>query len=163
MSCNAAKEMSKLLDLHLSRAIEKHKRPLPPTSGAVMRKFLQLAEDVESDLKEFDKLADELNERRLEARERVKGAVNVQHKIQDRVIEGVTAMEKAAEAAGMPRENTRTAAELAEIEKREAEELARAEAQRIAAGEVGKVEAVLGEGGGSSAETFQPGQQRPHP
>lgn len=88
--------LSKLLDLHLSRSIERHKRPLPPTREAVMRKFLELADNIEKDLIELDKDADELEARRKLVKERARGAVNAQHRIQDRIEEGLRAMEAVA-------------------------------------------------------------------
>lgn len=117
--------MSKLLDLHLSRAIEKHKRPLPPTREAVMRKFFQLAEDIETDLRELDADADALQERRKAVKERARQAVNAQHRVQDRIEEGLKAMEAVVES--LERTNSQGNEER------------------------------LAEGGGNSAETFQPG------
>ena len=115
-----------------------------------MRKFIQLAEDVEADLKQLDADADELNSRRLAAKERARQAINDQHRIQDRINEGIAAIEAVADAAGV-RSNTATAAELAKIE---------AEKQTIKSGEVGKVEGVLGEASGGTppqADNFQQG------
>ena len=125
-------QLSKLLDLHLSRSIEKHKRPLPPTREAVMRKFMQLAEDVEADLKELDADADALQARRKAGKERARQAINAQHKIQDNIEAGVAAMEKIADAIGV-KSNSRSD-----------EELKAAEGN------------ASGEGGGDSAATFPP-------
>ena len=100
--------ISKLLDLHLSRAIAREH-----LKDRVMRKFVQLADDVESDLKSLDNDADELDRRRRETRESARQVVNDHHRIQDRIEEGIAAMRRVAEAAGLP--NSRTAAELAAI------------------------------------------------
>jgi predicted nucleic acid-binding Zn-ribbon protein len=124
-------QLSKLLDLHLSRSIEKHKRPLPPTREAVMRKFMQLAEDVEADLKELDADADALQARRKAGKERARQAINAQHKIQDNIEAGVAAMEKIADAIGV-KSNSRSDEELKEGNDKS------------------------GEGGGDSAATFPP-------
>ena len=124
-------QLSKLLDLHLSRSIEKHKRPLPPTREAVMRKFMQLAEDVEADLKELDADADALQARRKAGKERARQAINTQHKIQDNIEAGVAAMEKIADAIGV-NSNSRSDEELKEGNDKS------------------------GESGGDSAATFPP-------
>lgn len=115
-----------------------------------MRKFIQLAEDVENDLRELDADADELNARRLKAKERARLAINDQHRIQDRVEEGIAAIEKVAEAAGM-RSNTLTAAELARIEaEKKAREGNGGEKVTVTEADVGKVETALGEASGGT-------------
>ena len=126
--------LSKLLDLHLTRAIEREK-----LKDRVMRKFVQLAEDVEADLKGLDNDADELNARRLKVKEAARQVVNDHHRIQDRVEEGIEAMRRVAELAGLPNTRTRTAAELAEIEAEEAAGKPKSEdtgAEKTALGEV---------------------------
>jgi methyl-accepting chemotaxis protein len=100
--------LTQLLDLHLSRTINREKR-----KDRIMRKFVQLAEDVEADLKGLDNDADDLNHRRLQVKESARQVVNDHHRIQDRIEEGIAAMRRVSEAAGLP--NTRTAEELAEI------------------------------------------------
>lgn len=88
-----------------------------------MRKFIQLAEDVEADLKELDNAADDLADRRRKGKERATAAINNHHRIQDRIDEGVSALEKVADAAGFVRANSRTAAEIAAIEAEEKAQL----------------------------------------
>jgi hypothetical protein len=117
--------MSKLLDLHLSRAIAREHE-----KDRVMRKFIQLAENVEADLKELDRDADELERRRLDGKERAKKVVNNHHRLQDRIDEGIAALEKVADDAGIERQNTRTAAELAAIEAEEAAEQAKLKGEK---------------------------------
>lgn len=102
--------LSQLLDLHLSRTIEREY-----LKDHVMRKFVQLAEDIESDLKGLDRDADDLERRRLEVKEAARTVVNDHHRIQDRIEEGIAAMRRVSESAGLPNTRTRTAAELAEI------------------------------------------------
>ena len=93
-----------------------------------MRKFLQLAEDVETDLKDLDKEADLLQERRKQVKERARQAINAQHRIQDSVETGIKAMETIADELGI-KSNSRSDEELRGND---------------------------GEGGGNSAATFQP-------
>ena len=96
-----------------------------------MRKFLQLAEDVETDLKELDADADALQARRKEVKERARQAINAQHRIQDSVETGIKAMEAIADTMGV-KSNSRSDEELAEGNDKS------------------------GEGGGDSATTFPP-------
>jgi hypothetical protein len=128
--------MSKLLDLHLSRAIAREH-----LKDRVMRKFIQLAEDVEADLKELDNDADELDRRRRNGKERAKAVVNTHHQLQDRIDEGIAALEKVADDAGISRQNRRTAAELAAIEAEETANQAKlkGETQVVSAEDVGKL------------------------
>jgi hypothetical protein len=78
--------MSQLLDLHLTRAIARHK-PEAPVS-----KFLQLADAIEADLKEMDAEADVLNEKRLANKELARQIFNHHHEAQDRVAKGLERM-----------------------------------------------------------------------
>lgn len=59
-----------------------------------MSKFLQLADDIDSDLREMDNDADELNARRLVLKERARVAVNTHHSGFNRVEEGLDALER---------------------------------------------------------------------
>jgi methyl-accepting chemotaxis protein len=103
-----------LLDLHLSRTIERER-----FKDKVMRKFVQLAEDVENDLKELDNDADELDRRRRQSKEAARQVINDHHRIQDRIDEGIAAMQRVSDAAGLLGQNTRTAAELAAMKAEE--------------------------------------------
>ena len=58
-----------------------------------MSKFLQLADDIESDLREFDDEADALNRKRLQNKDRAKTIFDDHHSAQDRVAEGLRRME----------------------------------------------------------------------
>jgi len=131
-----------------------------------MRKFIQLAEDVEADLKELDNDADDLDRRRRDGKERAKAVVNTHHRLQDRIDEGILALEKVADSAGLARPNTRTAAELAAIdaEEKAAIDRLKTEAETSEVGqkfmneqiELAKAEAPkLGEASGDTPATFQ--------
>jgi hypothetical protein len=160
-SVHRALLMSKLLDLHLSRAIARERE-----KDRVMRKFIQLAENVEADLKELDRDADELERRRVVGKDRAKAVVNTHHLLQDRIDEGIAALEKVADDAGIVRQNTRTAAELAAIEAEEKAELEKLkrEPQTTKPGDVGELskEAIkpeapkLGEASGGMPEVSFP-------
>lgn len=148
--------LSKLLDLHLSRVIAREH-----LKDRVMRKFVQLAEDVEADLKGLDKDADELQARRLLVKERATQAVNMQHKIQDTIEGGIAAMERVADAAGVVRTNTRTAAEIAAIEEQERKDQEKLKTEGngkevVTEAEVGDVAAVLGEGSADTSDKSFP-------
>jgi hypothetical protein len=134
--------ISQLLDFHLSRAIAREH-----LKDGIMRKFIQLAEDVEADLKELDNDADELDRRRRDGKERAKAVVNTHHRLQDRIDEGISALEKVADNAGLARPNTRTAAELAAIEAEEAAQKGKTEGL--------PEEPKLGEASGDTPATFQ--------
>lgn len=138
--------LSQLLDFHLSRAIAREH-----LKDRVMRKFIQLAEDVEADLLELDNDADELASRRARSKERAKNVVNRHHRIQDSIDSGIGAMERVADAAGVDRPNSRTAAELAAIEAAEKAEQELVEQERLK----GKTEETkLGEGSGDTPGSF---------
>lgn len=107
-----------------------------------MNKWLQLADDIELDLKELDNDADELQSRRRANKERARGVVNDHHKIQDRVEDGLRRMEQVVEAAGLPNSRKFTQAELDAIAAEEAK-------QKEAA-------AKLGEGSGDTSTTAVP-------
>lgn len=148
--------LSKLLDLHLSRVIAREH-----LKDRVMRKFVQLAEDIEQDLKDLDNDADELQSRRRANKERARSVVNDHHKIQDRIDEGLAAMERVADDAGIVRTNTRTAAELAAIEAQERAEQEKLKTEGndkevVTEAEVGDVAAVLGEGSADTSDKSFP-------
>lgn len=84
-----------------------------------MRKFVQLAEDIEADLKSLDNDADELEALRSSNKEAARQVVNDHHSIQNRIKEGLDAMRRVSEAAGIPNSRPRTAAELAAIKAEE--------------------------------------------
>lgn len=82
-----ALQLSQLLDLHLSRVIARYHKPEAPVS-----KFLQLADDIESDLKDMDDEAELLNSKRLANKERARQVFNDHHGAQDRVADGLRRM-----------------------------------------------------------------------
>lgn len=58
-----------------------------------MSKFLQLADDIEADLRGLDNDADELNSRRLNVKERARTIFNDHNTVYDRTEEGLRRME----------------------------------------------------------------------
>lgn len=106
-----------------------------------MRKFIQLAEDVEADLKELDNAADDLDHRRRQGKQEALAVVNQHHRLQDRIDAGIAAMQKVADDAGVLRTNSRTAAELAAIEAEEKKQLEKlkGDKQTVNSTEVGEV------------------------
>jgi hypothetical protein len=80
--------LSQLLDLHLTRSIDRLR------GTADMSKFLQLADDIEADLKAMDADAEELNAKRLKNKELSRQIFNGHHAAQDRVLEGLKKMEQ---------------------------------------------------------------------
>ena len=79
--------LAKLLDLHLTRTIARERR-----KDQVMSKFLELADNIEADLKEMDVEADTLNEKRLANKEAARLIFNSHHAAQDRVRDGLARM-----------------------------------------------------------------------
>lgn len=65
-----------------------------------MNKFLQLAEDIEDDLRELDNDADVLNERRLMIKERARIATNAHHSTYNTIESGLSRLEDAAAGLG---------------------------------------------------------------
>lgn len=80
--------LSQLLTLHLDLSIKRYE----VQSG--MSKFLQLADDIESDLKELDEEANLLNAKRLKNKERARQIFNDHNAAQDRVAEGMKRMDQ---------------------------------------------------------------------
>lgn len=82
-------QLGQLLDLHLERAIRRHK----PEDG--MSKFTELAEAIEGDLKNWDQQADELLARREKNRLRGEQVFARHRDKQGEVEAGLTRMEQA--------------------------------------------------------------------
>lgn len=149
-----ALQLSQLLDLHLSRVIARYHKPEAPVS-----KFLQLADDIESDLKDMDDEADVLNEKRLANKERARQVFNDHHKTQDRITDGLYRM--GAVIHDMSGSNS--SREPSDAEKKaimaahEAAIAAHAEAEKAKQSSSGdKAEAPkLGEGSGVTPESFR--------
>lgn len=85
-------QMSKLLDLHLSRSIDRHN-----TREAVTNKFRELAEGIAGDIKNFNQQADELMARREALRQRGETVFARHREHQDDVNAGLLAMERAVD------------------------------------------------------------------
>lgn len=88
-----------------------------------MSKFLQLADDIDSDLREMDNDADELNARRIMLKERARVAVNTHHSGFNRVEEGLDALER------IGRELSGSNSDKAALGKKAADDIAAAKAK----------------------------------
>lgn len=82
--------LAQLLDLHLSRSIDRWK-----AEDAMTSKFKELAEGIAGDLKNFDKQADELMAKREELRLRGEKVFAKHRESQSAVAEGLAALESA--------------------------------------------------------------------
>lgn len=103
--------LSQLLDLHLTRTIDRAAK----RDEAEMSKFLQLADDIEADLKHLDQRADDLAMIRRRNRERADEILDQHEDAQNRVAEGMRRMDAVLNDMGGSNSRKLTEAEKAAL------------------------------------------------